>query len=467
MRMTARKMLGLALEENALLVAEVSASGDGAEVSRTAEFRFPEDLSLDDSEQLGAALAEFLHGQGFTARQAVLGLPAKWLVAKRKKMPPTGNRSVAAVLRLQAEREFSLPADQLMMDFLDTGDASQARWVLLVAAQRVRAQQAAALARAAGLKVKALSSSVLALSAASRNGVATDRCVVHLAPGSAELSVETGGQCRMVRHLSLDAESDAGGAELVGRLRRALALMPQDGGPTAAKRIDLWDSTGELATPLAAQDAGSLRVRSAEGLGGLGISDDAHAGRFAAPVALALGGADADDDFVDFANSHLAPRKSNLPRRRVMWAAGVGAGLLLIALVLGLQLRANAAEVARMDGSLSAMQPRIEEAQALIDKVTGARDWYDTSPKFVRCMRELALSFPEEGTVWTTSVVIQSDLRSAIVGKAVNEQTVYGVLDRLKQNPSIAGVKLNYVRKEAANGGTVSFALSFAFVGME
>mgnify|MGYP006279645917 CR=1 FL=1 len=470
MRLRARKILGLALDQDSALVAEVRVSSDEAALRHVAEFRYPDGISLEDPEGLGGALQQFLREEGFKSRHVVLGLPARWLVAKEKHVPPTRNRSVAAVLRLQAEREFSSPAEDMMMDYVDAGDPSQSRPVLLVAAQRSRVKQALSAAQAAGLKVRAVSSSILALAAASRNGASSGRCVVHVRPGGAELAVEEQGRFHVLQHVPF---SSSEGADLPTRLRRALALMPQDYFSNGRAELEVWDGTGDFS---AHGDLGvgevSVHVQGGEGLAGLGVRDDragaeGQTGRYAAAAALALSGTRTELRLIDFTHSHLNVRESKLPGRKVLWAAAAGLAVVIIGVMLVLQWRADERELADLENRLETMQPDIKEANALVDRVSTARDWYGGNPKFLGVLRELTLCFPEQGTIWASSVLVQQDMRSVVTGNAVDKQSVFEVLDKLKQSDAFADAKLTYVRQGQGNGGQVSFALSFAFVGTE
>ena len=110
------KVLGVAIGERSLLVAEVVA-GDRPEVKRLAEFVYPEGISPHKPEELGTALAEFLRENKFSAKSAVFGLPARWLVVKAKEVPPADPSTLANLLRLQAEGEFSSELKDLVYDY--------------------------------------------------------------------------------------------------------------------------------------------------------------------------------------------------------------------------------------------------------------------------------------------------------------------------------------------------------------
>jgi hypothetical protein len=249
--------------------------------------------------------------------------------------------------------------------------------------------------------------------------------------------------------------------------------MPQDCFSNGRAEVEVWDGTGNLPAERALR-AGDVRleVESAGGLAGLGVrtgrvETDVQPGRYAAAAALALAGARAKLRLIDFLDSHLTAKKSRLPGKKILWGAAIGLAAIIVSVMLALEWRADVQDLADLESRLENMQPEIREANALVEKVSLARDWYRGNPKFLGVLRELTLCFPEEGTIWASSVLVQQDMRSVVTGNAVDKQSVFGVLDKLKQSESFSGAKLLYVRQGEANGGTVSFALSFAFAGTE
>ena len=80
-------MIGLSIGERSLLAAEVVA-GERPEVARLAEFVYPDGISPQQPAELGTALGAFLRENKFTAKSAIVGLPARWLVVKCKDVPP-------------------------------------------------------------------------------------------------------------------------------------------------------------------------------------------------------------------------------------------------------------------------------------------------------------------------------------------------------------------------------------------
>ena len=133
-----KKVLGLAMSERSMLVAQVSA-GEKPLVERLEEFVYPPGVSTQQPEQLGAALAEFLAQHSFSARAAIIGIPLKWLVVRRKEVPTADAKTVIDMLRLQAESEFSTELD-LVCDF--AGSVGSASSVLLMGTQKKHIESA-------------------------------------------------------------------------------------------------------------------------------------------------------------------------------------------------------------------------------------------------------------------------------------------------------------------------------------
>src|SRR6185369_8122745 len=126
------------------------------------EFAFPEGTALSNPEKLGIALRDFLNVNNFTARSAVIGLPAKRLLTRRKEVPPASPAVVASTLRLQTETEFA-EAENLVMDYAGQSSVAQASTVLVIATNRVEVDELSATAKAAGLKLHGITSTTAAL----------------------------------------------------------------------------------------------------------------------------------------------------------------------------------------------------------------------------------------------------------------------------------------------------------------
>ena len=82
-------MLGVSLEERSAVVAELRLARGERYLEQAEEFQFPEGLSWEEPIPLGKALGQFLRQHRFSSNRAVIGLPAKWLLSKEVRVPPS------------------------------------------------------------------------------------------------------------------------------------------------------------------------------------------------------------------------------------------------------------------------------------------------------------------------------------------------------------------------------------------
>lgn len=463
------KLLGLAVGENSILAAEVALSGGSMQARRLAEFTFPAGISLTDPHPLGKALGAFLRENRFTARQAVIGLPLKWAMVRPKEVPPADPALLADLLRLHAERDFAVDPQDLVFEYTGAGPAGTDRptTVLLVAAPRRRVEAVTEAAGAAGLSVRAVTLSAVALGAAAAagrrgGGDGGDGLILHVAPGSAELTAHHEGRPHLLRHLRVPAAAAAaatpavpvaapsngsngangsgvyrapegvggrmGAASapavppaMVGELRQVLALMPHNGTMVGGNELVVWDGIGLGGAPRAWGEALGVEVRE-ESLAALGVSgvstetvEGVPAARFAPAVALALSeliGRQASSP-PDFLHPRLVPPRQPRVQRRAMWAAIAAVAVAVLVAVAWWDLRTQNQDIAGMKQYLKDNAERIKEAESTIARVTFAEGWDLREPRYLSILRELTLVFPDDGQAWASSVVLREETPAA------------------------------------------------------
>ena len=471
-------VLGLAVEDRAILVAEARVPRGRAELRRVAEFAFPEGITLDDPQRLGRALREFLRRNGFSARRVVIGVPARWLLSKEKGFPPAAPAALAGMVRIEAERSFATELDHLMIDYTNSAASGQGLHALMMAVARQRVDQLLAMSQAAGLRPKALAPTSMVLAGALRPA-SSSLLMLFLRPDNVEFVVRSGGRFRAIRRLPValpvraeaTASNSADWNDAVNDEMRRLMPLPSQAeeAPTPTELV-IWDGLGldpdsllRLGAPL------SVRTELSDGLAELGIAPsscgeapDGH--RFAAAAALALAGARAEGFPVDFLHSRLAVRRKARPGPRVAWTAAASVAVLAACVVLFADWRKEEQDLAALRQRLDGMKPDIEAARRVVERVTFARGWYDRRPKFLDGLHELTLTFPAEGRIWVTSLAMREDMRVAVSGKSADERTVLDTMDRIRNRPTFTDVKLLYMREAAGAAREVTFSMTFGFV---
>jgi hypothetical protein len=383
MALLARRSLGIALGARAMQVAELAANGGTYRLVRSAEFRFDEPEALHDPVALGQKLAQFLKRERFSATQTVIGLPAQWLMLKEKTVPPASPDTLADMLLIQAERDFSLEPADLVLDYVAGQPTDAGLTVMLVASLRERIETAKALAAAAGLKLQAITATSLVLATASQNA-----SVLYLGPNGVELATRGADGLPHLRHLAAAAavgqafQLAPGQARpvvtlLAGELRRALAA-----GDESARDITVWDDLGAdpaLLQGLAAElrvsihSSGGFPAASVEGV------ESSHA---AAGAALALCGVQPSLAQVDLLRSRLAAKPPPRFSSRTVWSAVAALVLLVAAAWLLADWRQNAAEVDELRQRRDDMKENADAAKSFIARVHATRGWYERRPNY-------------------------------------------------------------------------------------
>src|SRR5687768_3501362 len=203
MKIRSSSLLGIAIGDRELACVQIAGGAGRRRRARAARFDMPAELSLDKPEALGAALKHFLAEHRMGAARAIVGVPARRLIAEPREVPPTGREQALASLRLQAER-ISLGDDaKLVFDAAGTYGNGRAGQALLVGLSQDRLDRLKHLCTAAGVTPIAITATglVVAECLQEREGAA-DRAVILFSGEGAELVWRTQQGPRAFRHLS-------------------------------------------------------------------------------------------------------------------------------------------------------------------------------------------------------------------------------------------------------------------------
>ena len=498
------KVLGLAVGEKSILACELARAGGRVQATRLAEFEFPPGASFDDPQQLGKALGAFLRERKISARRAVIGLPLRWAVVKPKEVPPADEKAVAGLLLLQAEREFALEPQDLVFEYAGESDPSATRTVLMLAVQRRRVESAAAAAEAAGLNVRAVTLSAVALATETGRHLAHGGAVLHVAPGAAELAIHHDGQPRVLRHLRTPAAAGAStgaaagsagatgispvvpaeplpgelprlsdsAAALTPELRQVLSLMPQNG-TAAPTELVVWDGIGmgDLGQRWRDQLGVTVRELSLDSLGvtpaeDAGAADRDAGGRFATAVALGLEALRSEAPATDLLHSRLVARKEPRVGRWTVWGIALGAAAVIAIAVSLFDLARQRSEVAEGKAALAKMKPDLEDARAAIERTTHAQRWTSTDPKALELLHDLTAVFPDGGRVWATSLALQPDGRVTLTCRAANDEVRLDLLKRLRDSGQFTDVQAGGTQPAGRGSNELSFTINLRAPGI-
>jgi hypothetical protein len=469
--------LGIALADRTIAVAELSAKGGNPIVRKTATLTLAPDESLDRPETVGRALAAFLKDKDFSTGNAVVGVPAKWVIAVEKDVPPANEDQLRALLRLQAERMSAGEASEMVFDF--AGKTTSGGKVLMVAMMRKQLERIQQAMETAGLKLAAVTPMSLALASAVQKAP-----VLMLARHGAEVVLQNEGNPKLLRHVSV-AVSNGHGAPAIGplglELRRTVAMAAPTNG--LAKDMVLFDTVGLSDSQLAElRERIGVKLSSEDEMSLLGVqtlpqlatsdSTGDSPRQYAPAVALALAGARRELLTLDFTDSKLAPPPQRRFGRRTVWAAGIAAVIVIGLAGLFIHVNLLQRQLDNLTESRNAISQSLELAQGVKDRVDFSNGFFKTRTPMLDAWAEITQAFPQDDPIWATSLSINEDRNSKkmgtamgrLEGKTTNMRFAIELSDRLRQNPRFANVSLPQVTESGGRQrDQSSFTITFQY----
>ncbi|HMO25044.1 MAG TPA: hypothetical protein PKB10_02135, partial [Tepidisphaeraceae bacterium] len=431
---------------------------------RLGRFDLPEQHRYDQPTQLGEALLSYLRQHKFNCTHAIVGVPARWLIAHARELPPVGREQAALMLRLQAER-LSADGGELVFDFAGALGSPQAASGLLVGILKDRLLKLQEMCASAGLKLHAITSTALAIS--QLNG--GDASVLLLADGGAEMVLRRDGAPTALRSLAA-ARSEEGllVGSLAGEVKRSVALGGAGGGGlllcnglgiSRAQAEELGSRSGlTLAAEVDLPAMGATAKPDA-------LNGDTHrlaADRFAPAVSLAIAGADPASLPINFVDSRLAAIEPPRFGRRTIIAALLGVALIGSIVALMMLASSRESELAIINRQLAEMDSTVKTAAAEIDRFSYGMGYFDRRPPVLDCLKEISLAYGYD-PIWTINFTLRDNLRGQIQGKAADISVVLAVADRLRANPNFRNVQSQDTRDTAGRTREVSFTISFVY----
>jgi hypothetical protein len=478
------KVLGIAVGERSMLVAEVHSVGEGAQVIKAAELTYPEGSTIaKDAAAIGAALGQFLKEKGFSARNAVFGLPAKWVLSKQKEVPALEDTLLADTLRLQAESEFSTELGELVYDYAGSGaaggSAGGTTTVLLLAVPKRYIDQIKQVAEAARIRVLAVTPFSTALASSSK--ASADAMTLVLGPSGVEFTSQQNGHPRVLRYVGNSTDSTP---MLMGELRRASNRT--GAGASGPREIFIWNDSGADESQF--QTIGQsleLGVRDGQ-LKDLGVSaaPGVMNGRdFATSISLAIAGITPGRGTADFLDSRLAaPPEKRIDQRTV-------AAILAVVILIGLTgwwylaIQKRQAEVSVIEKVNFDRTADRTAAQAVVKKIQLAQRWHGEKPKFVACLTDLTELTPQTADIYGTSFTLKDDasdaapaanagppkppaMKGQLLGKATNDSVILALAKKLTDDKKrFAGAKIASTdRRDNKGQPEISFIIEFTYL---
>ena len=470
-----RNILGIAVDELGIVAAEVRHRPGRSKVRRVGQLNFSKELNSENVKELGQKLKRFLRINHFSSKQAIIGIPTKWIIAKEITAPPASSDVLAGMLSIQAERAFSLNADELVFDYYGRTSVSEKSKVLLLAARRQIISLITELLTAAGLQVQTITVSSLAFSKVLSKTSSENRYGLYTRPTYCEYWTQVNGTARSIQHIPIsvkDKTPEELTEQLAAMIQRIILISSQEG-QSPPYQITAYDGVGlsdeminklnEKLPPQVAVTNGGSQLLSRR----LSLSDYSKETQSIAAVAVATTAAGIDKPPVDFLNPRIGVKKTSHRKRVTVWASIIGVLCLLALVAVLVDWQADRRDIATYTQQLELMSEDIAAAQEVVDRISYASSWTSQEPVFLNCLRDLTLTFPEEPLVWATNLRLSENAGAALVGKAVDEKSFYEVLDKIKGQKAFTNVQMIHIRDAGRDSKEKEFAVHFEFKGVK
>ncbi len=444
-----RTILGIVPYERTIAVCEVENSPNGSRIQTSACFTLPEGQSAEALSLQAAAFKAFLKNHGFKAKKAVVGIPVKQVMTAPVKMPPVKNANlIHETIKLNLERKIEAGLSEIAFDY-DTGtDAGQTDILVMMVLKRTVVQIKELLESCRIIPVQMTNTSLgLELTAA---GPAV--CHIIDYPASFELCLFVNNTLAAVHYLAkqpgqgLDAETAQKIVRLINQTLWTVSIETGDASYT------LWTFDADSSTLPGGISAvfGHFDCRR------LKKTADDPLCCFAG--ILAKKALSEHPVRINYLNGRHGQQKPMLVsrwlRKAVMAASAV---LLLGGFVFSWQ--SDSREIARLEQQLDSMKDGVRSAREVIDRVSAARQWFQSQPVHLEILRDLTLSFSENSDIWLTSLAMDESRNQILTGRAIREQAVLDVADALRKKTVFDNVKILYIRKMGKGTDIMTFAI--------
>lgn len=454
-------VLGLSLEPEEVVICHLRRRGSQVKANARLRLPIPASEFKTEPDRAGQALRAGLRAARIRPERCVVCLPLSWAFTSQLELPELTEQDTQNFVRLEAERRFPLPPEDLVLCVSHRQSFEGARRASLVG---VPAE--ALLNVATALKEARLRPTSITLGAAVLGDEQRGACsaLIYLGRGFVDLAVAGDGALLAMRNLLW--QQDLAQADLrttvreIGRqLRITLAQLPAELRTPVTSAVvyglEDWpsESSGLLAEVLAELGM-SLRE---------GALDGAPKAEGISPALLAratreLLGTHAAIELFSKRKARLHSFTARLSERNVRWmVGGTASAIVLLAASFGYQDR----ELARLQSQWDAMAPLVEDAKALQDRVRTYRPWYDETIPSLAIPKDLAAAFPEAGSVSLKSLHVKDRTVATCSGSASNFADLMMVKEALGKTGHLDDLKLF-----SARGGTpVAFTLTFRWKG--
>ena len=420
-------------------------------------------------ELVGREIRNQLDAAGVRERNCIIGVPLKWILTTHTELPPLPEADAASLLQMEAERGFSSDVSTLQIAKSRSALAADKKLVLFAGIPNTQINTLEKVAAAAKLKPVSFA---LSLSALQSPDDEKSGGVLALVIGETNvgLQVTAGGGVAALRALEGAIENEGGRRTLhtnvVAREARiTLGQLPEEL-RAAVKRIRIFGPR-DVAQPLVDEmelrfEPAGMKVEwvSAYAPNEFGLPLPVEAS-VSAPFSLAARFlADQEPSF-----EFLPPKPSAIEQFAKKYTSGrlgtTGAVAAAVAGIVVLLFLYQQVELWLLRSQWSNMSAKVAQLQGIENQISQYQPWYDGTYRSLAILRQLTLSFPEDGSVTAKTIEIHDGNTVNCSGSASDNASFLQMLSRLRSATGVRQVQVEQIRGKAP----MQFSFDFIYGG--
>lgn len=462
--------MGIGLDAGNLTAVEMSSNRGRFKVRKSCSVPISLNPLTEDPELIGREIRERLTDAGLKGKKCIVCLPVNWLLSLQVDLPELSDEDVESFLSVEAEREFAFSPEQLETAASCFELPGGARCATVAGIPVSRLERLTEIFKSAKLHPVSVTTAVSAVPPFEQNASEVRGSLFFGADG-VDLLVEAGGGSLMFRRIEL-GEEEAQSADLRMRadalafqLRISLGQLP---GTIRSKLgnisifgpprddVDYMAALNEACAPLGLSVTKGKLSDSADRSDLAGVAGMAPV---LTAVLTALSGRNCHFEFDLQDARHSKSRLKKVPPL-TYWL--VGAATVAVCAIIGAAVREGNV-VKRKERELAKLSPYVKQAQATRESLRELRPWCSRQPRILEVMRLITEAFPEEGTVWTTSLEIKGIRANEVFlsGRATGKRALREVNEKLLKTKGVRDLTVPHSRDTGE--GAMMFSLAFTY----
>ncbi len=370
-----KRILSLDWDHGQLYLVAAKVGKNGVQVEQAVHFKEEQSPNPAEAEALGRHLRERLKEAGIAPAPLLAAIGRDRLMLKEVHFPAIPEAEEPAIVRFQALKELSEPADEVVIDYVVEGNRSPngERTALVLIARKELVSAYQALARAAGLNLIGLTPRTFGTLACAERmaGTSAPICAVAVAETWVDFCVGQKDDLLLARSLTA-------GKGLSNEIRRSLALFGAQAPQQRASALYLADGETGPVLKQGLEETLGIAVHTFDPFAdhaGVAVPPTGRGG-FAPALGLLYRFAQSQPLPIDFVRPKQ-PRPPRDPHRRLYMAGGAVAAAALLALITTclLTLAARDRQIEQLYADKSSLDARLVSVEEDAKRIKAVDDW--------------------------------------------------------------------------------------------